>query len=825
MAPITTEFISAGGNRNPEAADWHRQSGLLAFGAHNNVAIWNPADQNKNGVYTLLAGHSSTVNAVKFFTSPTDGSPLLITGSVDRSIRIWKPDASNPPRFSEACALKGHEGSINCIGIAEGSDVWVSGAADGTVKAWKIIQEDGIIQCSLLQTIALQPRCLPLTLALKLLLNPDATSVVKGMVLAVGGTSNKVQVFSAQRYDDLKFELSATLSGHENWIRSLSFTPASANIGSIDVSAKASDFLLASASQDKYIRLWRVSAGERLPSKLENVEEKILGGLDQLTLSPKTHRIDVADMKYSITFEALLLGHEDWVYTVAWSPNLEKPQLLSSSADSSLVIWEQDPITGVWFSLSRMGEISVLKGATTATGSAGGFWVGLWAPTGKMVVCLGRTGSWRAWEYDTDADMWRPMLGVTGHVKAVMDLAWEAEGGYLLSTSSDQTTRLYSEWKKGAHHSWHEFSRPQIHGYDLNCLASLGSARFVSGADEKLLRVFNEPKAVANLLSQLCGLSEPSGDQNLPEAASIPVLGLSNKAVDEDVGGENGTDAELQPSEQVFDLTCDHPPLEDYLARHTLWPEHEKLYGHGYEISAVTASHDRSIIATACKASSIDHAVIRLYDTSTWNEIRPALTAHSLTITALRFSPDDRYLLSAGRDRQWAVFERDSTNKLLYQSITSNPKGHSRMILSASWAPHPTSRVFATAGRDKTIKIWVCDGASYTAKTSIPVSSPVTAIDFFPSIAHGGLYLAVGDDTGQISIQRLEVNGLAAGKTVIIPKSDCPSLAITQLAWRPRSTLELGEESGGTERTPRCQLAAASEDASVRIYNIKSLPA
>lgn len=36
------EFISVGGNRHPASADWDRQSGLLAFGADNNVALWYP---------------------------------------------------------------------------------------------------------------------------------------------------------------------------------------------------------------------------------------------------------------------------------------------------------------------------------------------------------------------------------------------------------------------------------------------------------------------------------------------------------------------------------------------------------------------------------------------------------------------------------------------------------------------------------------------------------------------------------------------------------------------------------------------------------------
>jgi len=145
---------------------------------------------------------------------------------------------------------------------------------------------------------------------------------------------------------------------------------------------------------------------------------------------------------------------------------------------------------------------------------------------------------------------------------------------------------------------------------------------------------------------------------DLPETANMPVLGLSNKAILEDITfeseGANGTPTKPDPAPQLVSLDLDHPPLEDHLARHTLWPEHEKLYGHGYEISAVAASHSRRLVATACKASSKDHAVIRLYDTSDWHEIKPSLTAHSLTITGLSFSYDDQYLLSVGRDRQWS---------------------------------------------------------------------------------------------------------------------------------------------------------------------------
>lgn len=770
-------------------------------------------------MHSLLVGHTDKVNVVKFYTPPSATLPLLITGSVDRTIRIWQSNSPIPRLFTPAATLRGHEGSINCIDVAEDSDVIVSGAADGTVKVWRITHEQAEIRTSLLETISTKPRFFPLALALRTVQQKDKAG---GMVLAVAGTRPFIQIFSTHgTADHPRFELSATLTGHDGWIRSLAFTGGSQPKSS-------QDFMLASASQDKYIRLWKIQAGDNTPAAQPNVDEPLLGGLEQ-TLSNKAHVFEVNGSKYSVTFEALLFGHEDWVYTTVWNRDTQNPRLLSASADNSLVIWEPDPVSGVWFSAERMGEISVQKGSSTATGTTGGFWIGLWSPDGKEVACLGRTGSWRRWRYFSDIDAWSQTIGVSGHVRSAVDLAWEPSGGYLLSTSGDQTTRLHAKWSHDGYENWHEFSRPQIHGYDLNCISTLGAARFISGADEKLLRVFDETKAISQLLEKLCGFKQRA-DEEMAEAANIPVLGLSNKAVDEAAAddeeldpGVNGSDE--QPSVAAVSIDLDHPPLEDHLSRHTLWPEHEKLYGHGYEISAVASSHDHDIVATACKATSLDHAVIRLYDTTTWNEIRPPLAAHSLTITSLQFTRDDQYLLSVGRDRQWALFERDATDKAVFRLLTSNPRGHSRMILSAGWAPLGTKRVFATASRDKSVKIWELDGSTCVCKTTLPKSNPVTAVDFLPTTVNKELCLAVGEDSGQISVHVLSLESLSETCQRCFPKRDCPSKTITQLSWRPCASTQQNDVEFPLNGNSRAifELAVASEDSSVRIYSVENL--
>ncbi|KAI5367904.1 Putative elongator complex protein [Septoria linicola] len=805
MTQISVEYIAAGGNRHPSAADW--SSSLLAFGAGNNIALWNPEDHNRRGVHELLAGHVDTVNAIKIIDAPD--TRLLVSGSADKTVRIWAPSSDSETAFKQSQCLTDHTASVNAIAAAPQLGLIASGAADGTVIIWHL---EGA-RAKLIQTISLKPRYFPLCFAL-------TASESGGAILAVAGTSNYIQLFGQTQPESEQFELQATLTGHEGWVRSLDFTHEHHD--------RDSDILLASASQDKYVRLWRLRQGKSAADSTVSEANKLFTAAEKTSLSNKAHRVGRESSKHTVTFEALLVGHEDWIYTARWAPRAEAgqvPSLLTASADNSLSIWNAEPASGLWICSSRVGEVSSQKGSTTATGSTGGFWIGLWQSDSQAVVSLGRTGSWRKWAFDPQSDMWVQEVGVGGHVEEVRSLAWARSGRYLLSTGSDQTTRLYSQWRKSGKESvtWHEFTRPQIHGYDLNCIDTINDNRFISGADEKLLRVFDKPKAVNDLLAKL-GSTDASSASDLPDAAAIPVLGLSNKAVntlDEDEPGE-GTD-DPRTDEHDFDdsapkakkatLDLEHPPFEDHLARHTLWPEHEKLYGHGYEISAVAASNDGTIVATSCKASSLDHAVVRLYDTKEWREVKPALTAHSLTVTSLKFSPDDSYLLSVGRDRQWALFHADETS--VFTLLTTNPKGHSRMILDCCWAPLAAGHVFATAGRDKTVKIWKLSGGKVECVSTHATTAPPTAICFNGQPFEQHLLLAVGDETGKITIVRLEPESLAIVALEDVTARCTPSKAVTSLRWRPTLTTD------NTLPDHHPNLAASSEDCSVRIYRFK----
>ena len=799
MPSCEIEYLSIGGNRQSAAADFSLISGLVAFGADVNVALWQPQDLSQTGIHALLKGHTDRVTSIRFSTSRTGDGDTLVSGSADGELRTWH-GLNSDSNSKTSSSVRGHSGAVNVIAFLNASSIFATGGSDGSVRLWRL-EDHALVS---LHTFNLKPRYIPLALVLGAFPGEDGSG---RLFAAVGGTKASIQFFVIEQLNDKpRHELQATLSGHEGWIRSLSLL------------ILKDEFLLASASHDKYVRIWRIREkscnSERDGTSSEDVEEK--------TLTRRVQTLQVSDSAYTIIFEALLLGHEDWIYSASWSPVGDTQQLLTASADGSLAIWEPDPTSGIWVSTSRLGEINSQNGATTATGSAGAFWVGLWSPNGQDIISLDRTGSWRRWRHDQASDYWHAKPGVSGHVSSANDIAWSRGGHYLLSTGSDQTSRLHAEWRRGKERTWHEFARPQIHGYDLNCVTSVSPQRFVSGADEKLLRVFDEPKNVAGMLDRLCGIKQDEGT-DLPDAASMPVLGLSNKVADTQPSPDaqgNAASVPTYPEPRIQTIAPDgnEPPTEDLLARHTLWPEHEKLYGHGYEISEASSNDNGTVLATACKASSVDHAVIRMYDTRDWHEIKPSLVAHSLTVTRLVFSHDEQeYLLSVGRDRQWTVFRQDEDNSETWNTFQSFPKAHSRMILDAAWSPVRGHAFFATGGRDKLVKLWhlVNDGSQqqFALAETITRRSAVTAISFTSNRDRSLVCLVVGDEDGLMSFHVFALGNVPSLlNSWDMDTLDCPAKLVTRIQWRPESKDETGKE--GTH------LAVAAADGSVRILLI-----
>ncbi|KAF5331613.1 hypothetical protein D9611_007734 [Ephemerocybe angulata] len=763
----SSAYIAASANRFNHVAD-SSDEGLVAFGTSKFVSLWTVDNEYDYGVSQTLPGHGGAVTC-----------------------------------WSLVRTIQAHSKPISAVTLFR--DTLVTGASDSLVKVWEIGHDEKGILLEEKQTLSLQKRY-PLTLALGLL--PQSSVYV----LAIGGTNTDVQLWL--RSDDT-FVQNAKLAGHEDWIRALDFHQVD----------EIQPLVLASGSQDGNIRLWNIepivsavpsaeldSPGDDLldafEASLAEVAEGEEGGRQ---ISLKRHVLTTKSsaggtQQYSVTFDALLVGHEAGITSLKWRPSTQgsSPALLSTSTDSSVILWapssalshmENGP--SLWINYQRFGDVGGQR--------LGGFVGGLWGSSGGRLLAWGWSGGWRHWKCldpskGPGSEVWNEVGAITGHSGPVRGLDWSPNGDYLISTGLDQTTRIHGGIPvsdPSAAPSWHELSRPQIHGYDLLNVVFIDSLKFASIADEKVVRVFEAPRSFVEVLENL-KVSQFSEEQHQrPAGASVPALGLSNKAVGD------GSHQALS----IWELDVSRRPFEGELASSTLWPEAEKIFGHGYESITLGISNSRRFIATACKSTNAEHAVVRIYDTQLFRSFGHPLAGHVLTVTRIAFSPDDKLALTVSRDRTWRLFELQ--NDTGFVPVAAD-KSHGRIIWDCAWAPE--GDFFATASRDKTVKIWQrsADGnASWSAVETIKTPEAATAVAI-SSTGSQRRRLAVGLENGHILVYSCPVNNAREWKLESTVDSRVAHVDhIHRLSWRPKT-------GGGST-----QLASCSDDGTLRILNVQ----
>ena len=60
------------------------------------------------------------------------------------------------------------------------------------------------------------------------------------------------------------------------------------------------------------------------------------------------------------------------------------------------------------------------------------------------------------------------------------------------------------------------------------------------------------------------------------------------------------------------------------------------------------------------QATKKEHAAIILWNTASWKQVQN-LVFHSLTVTQMAFSPNDKFLLAVSRDRTWSLWKKQDT--------------------------------------------------------------------------------------------------------------------------------------------------------------------
>jgi len=378
----------------------------------------------------------------------------------------------------------------------------------------------------------------------------------------------------------------------------------------------------------------------------------------------------------------------------------------------------------------------------------------------------------------------------------------------------------------------------------MQCIAPLGPYSYASGADEKVVRVFEAPKNFIKNFSRICNIKvDEKAVQSAPEGASVPALGLSNKAVfngEPEIDKYEDRSIPLSQNDQYAEayfapFSTAEPPTEENLLQNTLWPEIQKLYGHGYEIFSTAAHPGGSVLATACKAAKQEHAAVILWDTTSWQQIL-SLPAHALTVTQLAFSHTGGRLLSVSRDRCWCVYKRRSDDasatEPLYSRCAFSDRAtavHSRIIWSCAWTHD--DKYFVTVARDKKAVVWgeragpagdSCLGPYTHCSVLSDINEPITAVHMAPVHVQSNEYLmAFGTDSGLIYIYRWKAPSDKSEATWIkclqLSHSEAHHLTVKRLRFCP----SLGDpHQGESASKSHIQLASCGADHTVKIYSI-----
>lgn len=451
----------------------------------------------------------------------------------------------------------------------------------------------------------------------------------------------------------------ATLTGHTGAINSLAFSPDGK--------------ILASASNDKTIKLWDLASHKQLAtlSGHSTAVKLVTFSPDGITLasasSSEVKLWDIASRKELATSTSVPL--DEFVKSIAFSANGKTVAWASFSTVELLDIVSMKALAPVLDSQLVTGVAFSPDGKKLATG-------------GSNAVIL--------W----DVASRKKLATVSEHTEDIMDvsIAFSPDGKTIASAGADNIVKL---WDVASHEEWGTLTSP----------TAVSSVVFSS--DSKTLAVAGKENTVTlwEVRSQQELAALPGAHTSVafsPDGRTI-ASGSNDNTVKLWSAGVRKELATLSSGFYFADSSVTFSPDSKMLASAghsgsvSLWDvssgiERGMFIGHGFPLSAVAFAPDGRTIA----AASVDKSV-EVWDTASHVEVA-SLLGHTGAVQSVAFSPDGKTIASASKDKTVKLWSAASYAELATLS------GHTAEVYDVAFSPD--GRTIASAGMDSTVRLW-----------------------------------------------------------------------------------------------------------------------
>ena len=231
---VNMVFCGSNANPSPQILDWNFVYDLVALGSHSTIHILSQSEDTFS-TNQILTGHTSPVSCLKWL-SPSNPSHLkyillLLSGGTNGDLKVW--ESVGKLKCTQTLCVS--SSSINSIAVRiASSTVLIAVASGSNVTIFRRGTEETIVEVHRVD------------FGYSYVLSVDISYIGTGTelcpILACGLDSGRVELYSI-----IELKKICDLHGHEDWVRNVEFCGTCENL------------FLATASQDSYVRIWRLT--------------------------------------------------------------------------------------------------------------------------------------------------------------------------------------------------------------------------------------------------------------------------------------------------------------------------------------------------------------------------------------------------------------------------------------------------------------------------------------------------------------------------------------------------------------------------------------